>query len=196
MPIPPWNSPGMGPENAWDSLGLGGIPILGLWTVTGRVGEKIDVQPVKGTKGAKTTDEGPEPANLTISGKLTHEEALTFEAAVDLLHPRKSDQHSGPLTIDHPSASILGITQIRIKSISLPQIEDDHMVVTIEAIEYFEQPQPAKPKPKPVANTKPSEAIPTYYPVSNPWAPSGIDVLDDQWPANPANVNGVTPWGA
>jgi len=198
MTLAPWNAPGLdGKKTAWDSLRLAAYDLPGLWTVQGKIGQKIDVQPVKGQKGAKTSNDGPEAATLTIVGELSYEEAAALEVYVDRIHPRKSDQMSGPMTIEHPSASFLGITQVRIRSISLPQIRDDVMVISIEAVEYFEQPKPAKQKQSKPAKPPEESSTPqvtAYYPPSDPWAPSGIDVLDQQWPPSEDNVNGNNPW--
>lgn len=190
MSIPSWKDIG----NPWDVLVLEGTTIPGVAKVTGKVAEKIDVQVVKGTKGAKTTDEGPEPAQLAIEIEQTREEAEEFERILDTLHPRKNDQHAGPLEITHPSANLLGITKIRIKSISLPQLDNDLVKWTIEAIEHFPAPKPAKPKAKPAAKKTKAENVTPFNDVS-PWAPSGLAALDQKYPADPWNANDNYPYG-
>jgi hypothetical protein len=201
MTIPSWKDNG----NAWDSLILGGLTIPGVAKVSGKVAEKIDVQVVKGTKGAKTVDEGPEPASLTIEIEQTKDEASEFEKILDTLHPRKNDQHAGPLEIIHPSANLLGITSIKIKSISLPQLDSDLIKWTIEAIEHFQEPKKAKAKTKPAAKktkAENSDYMPkyeagsydgTYTPPSQEGL-SNLDSLMNQYPNSPASTESNYPY--
>lgn len=148
MPITaPWNTAdaGSGRSNSWDTLIIEDVPIPGLAKITGSIGVKIDVQPVKGQKGAKTTNEGPDPAKLTIELRLSSiEDVHELEGILDSIHPRKLDQKGAPVRITHPSANFHGIDRILIQEISLPTIDGDRFVLSIKAIEYFEAPKAAK----------------------------------------------------
>lgn len=193
MSVPAWNAAGITGRSAWDILALGTWELPGIWRVSGKIGIKLDTKVVKGKKGATTTNEGVDPGSFTASGEMSLDELREFESGIDAIHPRNATDHSEPTDITYPSLAVLGVSQVRIGSISLPQLSDDLAVVTMELVEYFEAPKPTKAR-KP--SSKPSQVYEQYAVVSNPWKPTGIDVLDSQWPANPANVQSVTPFGA
>ena len=170
MPVvPPWNSAdaGSGATNAWDTLYIEDVRIPGLCEIDGKIGTKIDVQPVKGQKGAKTTNEGPDPATLSIKLRLaTSDEVHELTDILDSLHPRKADQKAVPLRITYPSVNFLGVDRILIKEVGFPKIEGDVFTWTIQAIEYFEEPKAAKPtttKPKGKGSPKPAPSKADSY---------------------------------
>lgn len=194
MSVQPWNGPDTdGKKSPWDTLYIDDVEIPGLWKVTGEVGQRIDIKPVKGNKGVKTTNEGPDAAELTMVGELDHDEAEELESMIDDIHPRNTTQFSSPRRLEYPAASFLGISVVRIKSISLPALNGDLLYVTIKAVEYFDDPKPANERR---GASTPAKVYDQYSTASNPWAPTGVDVLDSQWPANPPNVQGNTPFGA
>ena len=166
---PPWNSPGagVGYANKWDTLYVEGELVAALAEVTGDIGQKIDVQNVKGQKGAKTSNEGPEPATLSITLKMTYEEVQLLERLRDRIHPRKQDLTGPPVMIEHPAPNFWGIHRVRFRKVGLPQIQDDHFVLRLECVEHFEEPKPAKPKVTPKAPAKQTKASDYRSPISN-----------------------------
>lgn len=194
MTIPRWNT--KAGRNEWDTVTLDEWELPGVWDVIGSVGQKLDIQQAKGTKGAKIANNGPEGATLTLKGRLTFEEADEFEQGIDQIHPRNASEYSGPKALANPKSAMLGITQVRVKSITLPRLVDGLLFIDIEVLEYFDELKAAKQKPKKPNPSKPAGDYDSVGMRRSPWAPTGVDVLDSQWPAAPKNVQGVHPFGA
>lgn len=147
MSLPDWNV-----EDAWDVLYLGGTWIPGVARVHVTLPSGLDVQKPQGGKGASIADDGAPPATLTIEIEFVDNETLNdFARVVPLLRPVAKGKARDPLEITHPNAQLWGIDVVTIADISSPSPSPGgSMIITINAVQWFPAPTPAKkPAKKP-----------------------------------------------
>jgi hypothetical protein len=139
--IPIWD--GSGDDFAWDALILGGEFMPGVPTVKCDVENSLDKKKPSGAQGAKISDEGQEPAQISISLQLINEGDLAALARVlpKIRPPRKGGKRD-PLAIVHPNPNILGVESVVIETISMPQPSAaDGWVISIGAVEWVPEPK-------------------------------------------------------
>ena len=136
-------------QNAWDSLNLGGEDWPGVCEISGAgVSRKIDIKKQAGTDGSTMTDEGYQPARLTISITIHNwDQWDRMQELMPTVHPRKKGGTRTPLSIAHPQANFLGITQIYIDKIGIPKkpsAGDGLLTLSMSAVEWVPSPKPVK----------------------------------------------------
>lgn len=163
---------------SWDLLFLGGEQWPGICTIDGPgCTRKIDAQAEKGSDGATLKDEGYEPARFTISLQLTTRgQWEDLQRLLPAVHPRKKGGARFPTEICYPSVNLLGISQVYIDKIPIPQkpsAEDCVMVFQMSCVEWF-------PSPKPVTKGA---------------AGGKKDSTTGPWPESEGNIRGpINPW--
>lgn len=172
---------GIGPgiyKGPWDYVVLGGETLPGVARVTVTAGSGIDVQKVKGGKGAVITDQGDPPAKVKIEVMLQggdYEEFRDF--IVPLLRPRDATTGRPPLEIEHPNCELWGISRIMIGDITSNQPQPGgQMTITLDAVEWDDRFKAVKPQTKvksrdSVTNNSAGQSI------FDPTAPSGVDAI-------------------
>jgi len=135
--------------DAWDALILGEDEWPGVWEISGAgVSRKIDIKKQAGTDGASMTDEGYQPAQLTITGTIwTKDQWSELQRLIPKVHPRKPGGSRTPMEIYHPQSALLGITQIYINKIGIPKkpsAGDGLLTLSMSAVEWVPAPKPVK----------------------------------------------------
>jgi hypothetical protein len=122
MAMPFWyDPPAADGRTAWDVLILGGGKVPGIARVEARLGRRLDMKKAKGAHGASLTDEGYDPAQITITITIWEREHLdALRNFVAKLRP-KSTADPAAVDVVHPQLQFLGITSIFIKEISAPR---------------------------------------------------------------------------
>jgi len=132
----------------WDYLYLAGQQWPGICEVTGSgVSRRIDAKATKGSDGAVLKDNGMDLAKLTL--KLTLWDAdqwANVQALLPTVHPRRAGGARNPTSISTPYTKLLGINNIYIKSIGIPQLDKTKQILTLtmQAIEWVPAPKPVK----------------------------------------------------
>jgi hypothetical protein len=133
---------------AWDALMLGGYLFPGTCKITGAIGQRLDVTATPGSNGAIAQDQGADPAKLKATLRAYRiEHVREIEGYLEEMHPRlRRDTESIPLDIVHPATAspAIGIRQVRIESVSVPEISDDHWNITLSLLEHFQAPEPQR----------------------------------------------------
>ena len=133
---------------AWDTVWLGGELFPGIASVTGSgLKRKVDVKKPKGSDGASLRDEGMEPAKLEIELVIYNKTGWEdLQGKLPIITPRKKGGLRTPLSIVHPLTRILGINNIYIDSIPIPDFDktDGFLTVRFTAIEWFPAPKPVR----------------------------------------------------
>ncbi|HEU4406755.1 MAG TPA: hypothetical protein VFS43_15925 [Polyangiaceae bacterium] len=146
MPLPFWDEADERayvevPETQWspfDRVFLGGKPLPGKARVTGEGFKgKLDVKSPKGAQGAKITDNGIEAPEFTIELTLwTKRQWLAYQERLPDFSPKPGKGASDPLTIDYPTTSLHGITECRVKEVSLPELGEGSVKVELKCIQW------------------------------------------------------------
>jgi hypothetical protein len=172
MAMPFWyDPPAADGRTAWDVLILGGGKVPGIARVEARLGRRLDMKKAKGAHGASLTDEGYDPAQITITITIWEREHLdALRNFVAKLRP-KSTADPAAVDVVHPQLQFLGITSIFIKEISAPRPVGQGLYdVVFQAIEYMPLPKRGKSASKGVKpditgldvpmNTDPTTGVP------------------------------------
>lgn len=144
---------------AWNDLTLvvsrSGTSTAFTWKTTdvavdGDVTNGWDVKKSGGADGARTTDTGYEPAELSLSWLLwTQEHFRAWEAFVRAAKPKPGRETKPVVMVVHPSVQIFSTVLFRLKTIAFPEFEEvDQWTAKLELVEYFAEPKVAKPEPK------------------------------------------------
>ena len=151
MPIPHWYDP----DSGWDQLYLGTVAMPGVWKVECSVSYAVDVKKGKGLAGATMTDEGYEPAKVTMMGRFLPSHLGDWAEAVRALSPRQRSKQRPPLKVRHPNAQIHGVENVYLLGIGSVEIDRGIGSVKVDAIEWFPAPKKVKKaiKPKKVTPT-------------------------------------------
>ncbi len=140
----------------WDRVKLGPFVLPGTWTVTGAIERLVDVKKSKGKDGARFKDQGYEPAALTLVGETIG--ATDFNIMVDvykILTPRNRGVSLEPIAAEHPSLTILGITNVLVLKVFAPVLVEGKLRYSIMIKEWVAKPKTKKPaKDIPVSQFK------------------------------------------
>ena len=153
MPVESW----LEDPEAWDRLVIGLDVPPGRWTVRGEgVQRRIDVKRKKGSDKARIKDEGYDPAEFQLVGRI-HEttEWLQLQKTIELIHPRhETGAGREPLRVSHPVLDFLSISSVYIRRISPPELVNlGEMEIKIDVIEWVASPKKKKPSANvPVGN--------------------------------------------
>lgn len=161
----------------WDTLIIAGEVWPGLPTVESEPSRAIDVQKKRGDDGANLVDQGYEPAKVKITIRIwLKDQWQELQRLLATVHPRKKGGVRTPVDILHPETQLKGVRQIYISKIgaAVPGRGAEHgsLTLTLEALEWFPAPKPAK------ANTKKSKTggeIPPASEVLPPNATGGAE---------------------
>jgi hypothetical protein len=147
MSIPYWVDPelGGGVASLWDFVWLGNVLWPGFWTVEIVKSRSVDVAKVKGQDAATLTDNGYDLASVKLNGRLWGQDQLDrFDQILPDFDPRRPGSVKSPIDIYYPSASLLGIKTIYIKSITVGTPSGQILPVSIDAIEWAKPTSAAK----------------------------------------------------
>jgi hypothetical protein len=159
----------------WDTLILGGEVWPGLPTVESTSSRSVDAQKKKGDDGASLVDQGYEPAKVKITIRVwLREQWEELQRLLATIHPRKKGGIRTPVDIMHPETQLKGVRQIYFTTIGTATpgrgAEHGSMTITLDAIEWFPAPKPAKPIPKASKADKTGGGIPPANKVLPPGA--------------------------
>ena len=127
---------------AWEKVSLGGFELPGLVDVGGSKSRKVDIKEVKGSDGATITDNGYEPAKVTIDLRIrTPEELATWELVFRVIDPRRKGATSEPWSIAHPAVNMIGITSIFVQTIDVPKLSNGVLSIKLQCVEWFPGPK-------------------------------------------------------
>lgn len=133
----------------WDTLILGGEVWPGVPTIETTLGRAVDEQRVKGSDGAFLVDQGYDPAKIKITIRMWLEEQWReYQRLLPSVHPRTKGGVRSPVQIAHPEPNSKGVTQIYITGIGPLLIDRGLGTATLDAIEWFPAPKPAKTSTK------------------------------------------------
>lgn len=126
--VPFWEDPPstLDPSNAqlspWDVVVLGGQPLPGICSVTGKRGKRFDLKKVKGSDFAKLTKQGYEPAEIRITERIwTRQQLNALELIMPMLEAPTQvtpDGTTPALEIRYPALDLRQINSVVIKEIS------------------------------------------------------------------------------
>lgn len=125
----------------------------GIAIVESDVSRAVDLQKKKGDDGANLVDQGYEPAKvkITLTGWLDEQQS-ELERLLPTIHPRRKGGIRTPVDIIHAETQLKGIRQIYITRIGPWAFGTGAMIgtwsLTIEAVEWFPEPKPAKSQTK------------------------------------------------
>lgn len=141
--LPFWDGSGGLNDFAWTACWLGGAYLPGLTTVECERARRIEKKPVKGKDGTKVTDQGDELAPVKIRTEIyTRDQWEEWQALIPALFPKKAGGERLPMEIIHPSANLLGITDIYLEKLRPSGPENQVLIIEIDAFEY--QPNPVE----------------------------------------------------
>lgn len=135
---------------------LGGDTWPGLAVVECDVSRAVDSQKRKGDDGANLVDQGYEPAKvkIVITGWLDEQQS-ELERLLPRIHPRRKGGIRTPLDIWHPTTQLVGVRQIYVTRVGPwtfgTGAQFGSWTMSIEAVEWFPAPKPAKAKTKKAA---------------------------------------------
>jgi hypothetical protein len=138
-------------DTDWDKITLGSTVLPGVWVIEGSVERKIDVKHVKGTDGSHTVDEGYQPGEFQLIGKLESKaDWVLLQKALKDVHPRKKGASRSPLILVHPAAATLGIEAVYVIGIDVPKLEHGIVEQRIKVLEWIAKPTKTKITQKPI----------------------------------------------
>lgn len=137
--------------NYWDLIWLGDLLMPGRAKVSIKKSRRIDIKPVPGSDGAYLEDKGVDPAQITIELLQWKEEQWQEWVRIfNEIDPATAGTKRRPLEIYHPIPNTHGVTTVYVHTISAGQPEKaGARTVTIECVQWFPAPKPAKPKKDP-----------------------------------------------
>jgi hypothetical protein len=123
----------------------------GIWEITsGECARQVDHKKTKDKDGARIRDMGLLPPRMSARGRMsTVEDWEMLQQTMPDIHPRKAGGIKFPLSIFHPATALLGVTQVYVERIRPPEIKDGILEISIDMIEWSDQPKPTKVKTKP-----------------------------------------------
>jgi hypothetical protein len=131
--------------DCWDTLALEGQVLPGVWSIEGECERDIDQKKSGGKDGARLTDKGYKPAEITLKGELSSRAHWRdIQEVLRKLHPRKKGGPSNPISADHPALAVMGIHMIYIKGIRPPEAEGGKLTLRFTAYEWI---KPVAKKP-------------------------------------------------
>jgi len=187
MTTPYWTEAGGDESSAWNTCILGDAWLPGICTVSvDGVGRDVDKKKTKGKDGFALQDNGATGAKITIEVVLLSQDDWTiWQQILPKIHPVKAGGVKTPLEIQHPEPNVLGIRSIYIKNIrGVPPTAKGGKRYVIDCEEWFPQPKDTKgagadSKAKAVTpNYNTAQVLPFHELVSQPFAPTGADALD------------------
>jgi hypothetical protein len=142
-----------GDEAAWDFCWLGDALLPGIASLEVTKTRSVDVKKSRGTDGATLSDDGYEPARVTVRLRMwTAEQWAAYQDLLPQIDPQRPGGLREPVAIVHPEVNVRGIDTVYVTSISGSSPErGGAKVETIECIQWFPQPKPAKSRQEPKA---------------------------------------------
>lgn len=139
--IPHWDDD----PKSWDTLLLGGAELPGVVDIDGSKGRKVDVKTRKGSDGATLTDNGYDPAKVTIKLRIwTPEQWRLWQIIFPLIDPKRLGSVRVPFDVQHPSLAAIGIRSVYVTTVAVPKLQGGVLNVTLNAVEWFPEPKKAK----------------------------------------------------
>lgn len=146
-------------DDAWNELTLvvsrSGAAEAFTWkntevNVEGGVTNGWDVKKSGGADGARTTDTGYEPADASVSWLLWKAEHFrVWESFVRAAKPKPGRDVKPIIMAVHPAFQLFTTVLFRLKTVAFPEFEEvDQWTASVDLVEYFVEPKPAKPEPK------------------------------------------------
>lgn len=141
--------PGWVDDEALNTCVLGDTFLPGVCTLKGlNVAQDIDIKKAKGTTGATSEDNGPEPAEFDIEVHLaTEAQYVLWRQIYPTINPRRQGAFSQPMALGHPDANEVGIDKVRVKAIRPGEASARRgRIYLIRVVEYFPAPKPVTKK--------------------------------------------------
>lgn len=170
-------------HKAWDKLTLGTHEFPGVARASGECMRALKLQKSNASDGAPIDDGGYKNMPIDITVKYLSADHKKMKTIVDAIHPRTQGKNRAPLAVKLEQINFLGVNQVYIKSIGMPQISKTGLSINFKCWEYTKD--KPKPPPRPPVNT--SSEFFSADPFDR-FAPSGIDQLaafDEEFPRTP-----------
>jgi hypothetical protein len=149
-PIPAWGGPGVSDQDAsaWWTAQIGEFVLPGICTCEGfDRAQELDEKKSKGNDGATLEDNGRPLAKGVIHQEITAADWPLAHKIMQSLDPQQKGAVRQPQALIHPHPNALGVTQIRVRKVSItPPTAVAGMVINYDCIEWTPQPKPAKAK--------------------------------------------------
>lgn len=112
---------------AWSTCTIGGVKIPGLSIVDGKgFDNRVDRQKIPGSNGQRLVHVGYDPADFTIRTRVwTKEQLNSYLAVVTVVRPKKKGTPPTPVSVDHPTLTLWGVTSCLVLSGSMPKANQD-----------------------------------------------------------------------
>lgn len=155
--LPHWEDAG----SPWDRLTLGDNVMPGVWTVVNGVAElEVDTKKTKGKDRARVKPLGLLPPKIQAKGRLvTREDWESLQRIMPDLQPRKPGGPKFALKIYHPAAALIGLTMVIVERFRTPEINGGICEVTIDLIDWTEEPKKTNMQAKPKTATSDGNAV-------------------------------------
>jgi hypothetical protein len=146
LEFPTWTGSGGPADAAWNTVLLGNVKIPGICTVSSlKCGIDVKTKKAKGADGPTSTDNGVDASKFVIEVWLNESHWPDWLKVVGKIHPRRPGRKREPLEIKHPEPNVLGISIVRVLSITgSPPTGRGGKKYKIEVEEWFEEPKPVK----------------------------------------------------
>lgn len=135
--VPYWRSP----DSVWDVLYLNNQRLPGICELDITKSRSIQINKSKKENGTTLADNGYEGAKITGTLRIWTDEQLDeLIRILPQFDPRNSAGVSNPIAINHPQATLAGVSKIYAPSWKFPK-PNDELIVSFEAVEWFPAPK-------------------------------------------------------
>lgn len=143
--IPHWND-GSADQDLWDFVFLGEHALPGVCSCEVELPGDLDFQKPKGSKGSTMTDNGDNPAKVTITMVLWLQEQVDqWFRIVPELRAKSAKGARQPQEIIHPNALMHGIDAVVVDNIRADHPDAiNGWTITLDCVEWFPAPKKAK----------------------------------------------------
>jgi hypothetical protein len=142
--VPIWD--GSGDDQAWDALIIGGEFMPGIPTVEVTTKPVYDVKKPNGKALATMTDEGDEPAEVSVTLQLISQGDLdALPRALAVLQPPREGGKRDPAEILYPSVNVLGVESVVIGPITIsPPTAQNGLLIKFTCTQWVPEPKKQK----------------------------------------------------
>lgn len=155
--LPHWEDEGA----PWDKLILGDNVMPGVWSVVnGQAELEIDTKKTKDKDRARVRPLGLLPPKIQAKGQLvSREDWEALQRIMPDIQPKKPGGPKFALKIYHPAAALIGLTNVIVERVRSPEINNGVLEITLDLIDWTEQPKKTNIQAKQKVATSADAAI-------------------------------------